>query len=234
LSSSPGKNPSGLKNDPVWHEIQKMFFDMTNRVTGKYEMGYNVACHFDFQYLPARRYDIFWDPEGILSTLPAFVTGLLGIFTGLFLRNKSVPDTRKVAYLIGAGAASAAAGWLWGMEMPVIKKIWTSSYVLIAGGYSAMLLGLFYWIVDVKKWQAWCQPFVWIGMNPITLYLTSNFLGGLGFEKLGRRLSGGPVKSFFDTHVAAGCGELVIAATGVLLFVWFARFLYQRKIFLRL
>jgi predicted acyltransferase len=125
-------------------------------------------------------------------------------------------------------------GWLWGMEMPVIKKIWTSSYVLVAGGYSAMLLGAFYWIVDVQKWQKWCQPFIWIGMNPITLYLTSNFLGGLGFEKLALRLAGGPVKSFFDTHVAKGCGELVISAVGVLLFVWFARFLYQRKIFLRL
>ena len=216
LSSSPGKNPSGLKNDPVWAEIQKIYFATTNRVTGKYEMGYNVACHFDFEYLPARRYDIFWDPEGLLSTLPSFVTALLGIFAGLFLRNKSVPD------------------WLWGLEFPVIKKIWTSSYVLVAGGYSAMLLGLFYWIVDVKKITAWCQPFIWIGMNPITLYLTSNFLGGLGFEKLAWRLAGGPVKSFFDTHVAHGCGALVISAVAMALFVWFARFLYQRKIFLRL
>jgi predicted acyltransferase len=234
LSSSPGKNPSGLKNDPVWAEIQKIYFATTNRVTGKYEMGYNVASHFDFEYLPARRYDIFWDPEGLLSTLPAFVTALLGIFAGLFLRNKSVPDLKKVVYLIGAGAASAAVGWLWGLEFPVIKKIWTSSYVLVAGGYSAMLLGLFYWIVDVKKITAWCQPFIWIGMNPITLYLTSNFLGGLGFEKLAWRVAGGPVKSFFDTHVADGCGALVISVVAVALFVWFARFLYQRKIFLRL
>ena len=71
-------------------------------------------------------------------------------------------------------------------------------------------------------------------MNPLTLYLTSNFLGGLGFEKLARRLVGGPVKDFFDHHVAAGFGDLVISATAVALFIWFARFLYQRKIFLRL
>ncbi len=96
------------------------------------------------------------------------------------------------------------------------------------------LLGAFYWIVDIKQWRAWCQPFVWIGMNPLTIYLTSNFLGGLGFEKLSRRLVGGPVKSFFDAHVAAGFGDLVIAATAVALFIWFAHFLYKRKIFLRL
>ena len=219
---------AGFKN------LSQINLASTNLIRGSYIQGVNLTDYLDQKYLPGRKYDGTYDPEGFLSTLPAIVTGLLGIFTGLFLRNKSMPDTKKVLWLIGAGAASAAVGWLWGMEMPVIKKIWTSSYVLVAGGYSAMLLGAFYWIVDVKKISAWCQPFIWIGMNPITLYLTSNFLGGLGFEKLARRLAGGPVKSFFDTHVANGCGELVISAVGVLLFVWFARFLYQRKIFLRL
>ena len=206
----------------------------TNIIHGSYVQGVNLTDYIDQKYLPNRKYDGTYDPEGILSTLPAFATGLLGIFTGLFLRNKSVPDTKKVFYLIGAGAASVALGWLWSLEMPVIKKIWTSSYVLVAGGYSAMLLGLFYWIIDVKKWTAWCQPFIWIGMNPITLYLASNFLGGEGFVKLARRFAGGPVKSFMDTHVANGSGELLIAAVGVALFIWMARFLYQRKIFLRL
>jgi predicted acyltransferase len=234
IGSDSAHNPSASLNNPVWIATQKMYADTTHRVTGKYEMGYNVANHFDFEHLPARKYDVFWDPEGLLSTIPAIVTGLLGIFTGLFLRNQAVSDRKKVLVLIAAGAAGAGAGWLWGVEFPVIKKIWTSSYVLVAGGYSAMLLGAFYWMVDVKKWRTWCQPFVWIGMNPITLYLASNFMGGLGFEKLARRLAGGPVKAFFDTHIGAGFGELVISATAIALFLWFARFLYVRKIFLRL
>ena len=137
-------------------------------------------------------------------------------------------------YLLSFGAGGVLLGFLWGLEFPVIKKLWTSSYVLVAGGYSTMLLGAFYWIVDVKQWRTWCQPFVWIGMNPITLYLASNFMGGLGFMKLARRLAGGPVKEFFDAYVAAGFGSVVIAAVGVLLFLWFANFLYRRKIFLRL
>jgi predicted acyltransferase len=228
------KNPSATKDRSLWQATEQMYFATTNRVTGKFEPGYNLANHFDFEHLPARKYDLFWDPEGILSTLPACVTGLLGIFAGLLLRNKSVTDQKKAFFLIGGGAAAATAGWFWGTEFPVIKKIWTSSYVLVAGGYSAMLLGVFYWVVDVKKWSAWCQPFVWIGMNPITLYLASNFMGGLGFHKLANRLTGGPVKGFFDAHVAAGFGELVSSLVGVLLFIWFARFLYQRKIFLRL
>ena len=229
---TPGGD-SVITKEAGFTSVSQLNMASTNLLRGSYIQGVNLTDYLDQKYLPGRKYDGTYDPEGYLSTLPAFVTGLLGIFTGLFLRNKSVPDANKVVYLIGAGAASAAVGWLWGLEMPVIKKIWTSSYVLVAGGYSAMLLGLFYWIVDVKKWQAWCQPFVWIGMNPITLYLTSNFLGGLGFHKLATRLAGGPVKSFFDTHVAAGCGELVISGIGVALFIWFARFLYHRKIFLR-
>lgn len=222
----------------TWQAGYKKISDLnmasTNRLHGSYIQGVNLTDYLDQKYLPGRKYDGTYDPEGLLSTLPACATGLLGIFAGLFLRNKSVPDAKKALYLVGAGAASAAVGWLWGLEMPVIKKIWTSSYVLVAGGYSAMLLGLFYWIVDVKKKSAWCQPFIWIGMNPITLYLTSNFLGGLGFEKLALRLAGGSVKNFFDAHVAGGFGQLVISAVGVALFLWFARFLYQRKIFLRL
>lgn len=234
MSTNPGKNPSGIKDSPLWQEIRKEYFATETRVTGKYEMGYNIANHFDFEHLPARRYDIFWDPEGLLSTIPAFVTGLLGIFTGLYLRHSRAEDMRKVLTLFAAGAGCAALGALWGMEMPIIKKIWTSSYVLVAGGFSLMLLALFYFMVDVKKWRWWCQPFVWIGMNPITLYLASNFMGGGGFLKLARRLAGGPVKQFFDTYIATGAGEMMISFVGVLLFVWFARFLYQRQIFLRL
>lgn len=214
--------------------VAQLNMDSTNYLRGSYIQGVNLTDYLDQKYLPGRKYDGTYDPEGLLSNVPAIASGLLGIFAGLLLRNKTVPDMQKVGWLLGAGAASAALGWIWGIEFPVIKKIWTSSYVLVAGGYSAMLLGAFYWIVDVKKWRVWCRPFVWIGMNPITLYLASNFMGGLGFEKLARRLAGGPVKNFFDLHVAKGFGDLVIAATAVALFLWFARFLYQRRVFLRL
>ena len=218
----------------TYTQLSQLNMASTNLIRGSYVQGVNLTDYLDQKYLPGRKYDGTYDPEGILSTLPAFVTGLLGLFAGLFLRSSSSPDARKALYLLGAGAVSAAVGWLWGCEMPVIKKIWTSSYVLVAGGYSAMLLGTFYWLVEVRRWTAWCQPFVWIGMNPITLYLLSNFLGGGGFEKLAGRVAGGSVKNFFDAHIANGCGDLLIAAVGVALFVGLARFLYQRKIFLRL
>jgi predicted acyltransferase len=225
-------NPSAVKDSPAWAAAEKMFYGTANRVTGKFAKGFNLSNHFDFQYLPARKYDIFWDPEGILSTIPAVVTCLLGVFAGLLLGNSSVPDMRKVALLLAFGVAGAALGWLWGLQFPVIKKIWTSSYVLVAGGYSAILLGLFYLIVDVWKRQAWCQPFVWIGMNSITIYVTKNIIGD--FRSLARRLVGGDIKVFFDDHVTMGFGDMMISIVGLLLAFWFVHFLYKRKIFLRL
>lgn len=224
-------NPSTVKNSPAWAATEKLFYGTTNYITGKFGKGHNVSDHFDFQHLPGKKWDTFFDPEGYVSTIPAVATCLLGIFTGLWLRT-ATPDMRKVGLLIGAGLAAAIVGWLWNFQFPVIKKIWTSSYVLVAGGYSAMLMGVFYLIVDVWKKQWWCQPFVWIGMNSITIYLAKNFLGG--YNRLSARLVGGDIKAFLDTHVAKGFGEMVVAVVGLLIAIWFVRFLYQRKIFLRL
>lgn len=213
--------------------VSQLNWESTHRVRGSYVQGVNLANYLDQKYLPGRKYDGTYDPEGLLSTLSACATGLLGIFAGWFLRHSTRSVTRKALLLFGAGAGATALGWVWGCEMPIIKKIWTSSFVLVAGGNSAMLLAVFYWVVDGRGWRGWCQPLVWIGMNPITLYLTSNFLGGLGFEKLARRLAGGPVKSFLDAHLGAGAGDVAIALVTIGLILWFARFLYRRQIFLR-
>ena len=225
-------NPSAIKDSPVWAAVEKMYYTTTNRVTGKFDMGYNVACHLDFEHLPGKKWDIFWDPEGFLSTIPAVATCLLGVFAGLLLMSPGVSNNRKLALLFGVGVGCVLVGWLWGMQFPVIKKVWTSSYVLVAGGYSAMLMGAFYLIVDVWKYQAWCQPFVWIGMNSITIYLVKNFLGG--FNRLSARLVGGDIKNFLDAKVAQGFGDMMVAVVGLLLAFWFVRVLYKRKIFLRL
>ncbi len=231
FANKDSPNPSTVRNSPAWAGAQKLFYSTTNRVTGKYGKGYNLADHTDFQYLPGKKWDTFFDPEGFVSTIPAIATCLLGVFAGLLLKNQTTEDTRKVMYLIGFGVAAAGVGWLWNFQFPVIKKIWTSSYVLVAGGYSAVLLGVFYLVVDVWQKRAWCQPFVWMGMNSITIYLAKNILDGFG--KLAGRFVGGDVKTFFENQVS-GLGELALSLVGLLLAFWFVHFLYRRKIFLRL
>ena len=143
------------------------------------------------------------------------------------IRSSWRPD--RVARL--AAAVAVLAGFAWSLQFPVIKKIWSSSFVLVAGGYSAMLLGAFYWVVDVLKFQRWCQPFVWIGMNPITLYLADNIMGN---RRLATRLFGGDIKAFLDTHIAIGFGDLLISFGEIGIGVLLAWFLFRRKIFLRL
>jgi predicted acyltransferase len=207
-----------------------LFQNTTTKVTGAFDKGRNLANHLDFQYLPGKLYDTYWDPEGLLSTLPAIATCLLGVFAGLLLQTQRVPDQRKVICLMAGGVGAVVAGFLWGLQFPVIKKIWTSSYVLVAGGYSAILLAAFYQIIEIWNWRKWCQPFVWIGMNAITIYMANNIIG---FPRLAARLAGGDVKNFLDTHIAAGAGDLFISAVALALAVWLVHFLYRRKIFLR-
>ena len=218
-------------NRKNFQSVEQLNMASTNMIHGSYIQGVNLADYLDQKYLPGRKYDGTYDPEGYLSTIPAIVTCLLGIFAGLLLKNANVCDTRKVVYLVSFGVGGVLLGFLWGTQFPVIKKIWTSSYVLVAGGYSAILLGAFYWVVDVLKWQKWCQPFVWIGMNPITIYLAHGFI--VNFHRTALRLTGGDIQNFFD-HRMQGLGDMVVAITEVLLVFAFANFLYRKKVFLRL
>ena len=96
---------------------------------GNFAEGANLANWIDKEYLPFRKHDGNHDPEGWLSTLPAIATCLLGVFAGLLLRNEQVSHAQKVKWLAIAGVSGLALGYLWGLQFPIIKKIWTSSYV---------------------------------------------------------------------------------------------------------
>src|SRR6185369_16549348 len=148
------------------------------------------------------------------------------VFAGLLLRNPNVPDQKKVFYLVAAGIAGLVVGFLWGLQFPVIKKIWTSSYVLVAGGYSCLILALFFQIIEIWQRRKWCMPFVWIGMNAITIYLIFNLFP---LRTLAERVAGGPIEKSIAPR-----GELLLAAVVVTLVFALMRFLYIRKIFLRL
>lgn len=215
-----------------------------------FDEGHNVANWVDAHYLPGQKWDdvkptpqMPHDPEGLLSTIPAIVTCLLGVFAGLVLQSTTVRPWRKVMILIVGGAALTALGFLWGHQFPIIKKLWTSSYVLVAGGYAAMALGVFYLLLDVKT-AAWprvppvfvwlTRPFVWIGMNAITLYL---LVDGKLIDlhgKIAPRLVGGNISWWIGHKWGEQWPPVVLAAVAVLLMFMLARFLYKRQIFLRL
>ena len=194
---------------------------------GVFDEGKNLTNWFDSQYLPLRRWDGDHDPEGILSTVPAVATCLIGVLAGYWIRRTDRSDWIKVGGLLVAGVALATAGWLWHLQFPVIKKLWTSSFVLVAGGYSCLFLALFHFVIESLGWRTWAMPFVWIGMNPITLYLLHNILD---FEKLATRFVGGE----FGRQVFGVAEPLAVNLVAVAFTLLIARWLYRRKLFLRL
>jgi predicted acyltransferase len=131
-----------------------------------------------------------------------------------------------VKWLAIAGVGGIALGYVWSLQFPIIKKIWTSSYVLVAGGWSCLLLALFYQVVEIWRFMKWAQPFIWIGMNAITIYLVCAWFP---FRDIANRIAGGPIKGSLGAW-----GEVLITAVVLLLVILLARFLYRRKIFLRL
>ena len=185
----------------------------------------NFVDWVDYKYLPMKEKGQYSESEGLLSTIPAVATALIGLFAGLIIRNPRISHWKRVGLFIGAGVLMVALGYLWGLQFPIIKKIWTSSYVLVAGGYSCILLGVFYCIVDTLKFQKWAIPFIWIGANPLMIYLCTEFID---FHDIAERIVGGPVAATFGDF-----GELVITTVGLFFVFLFARFLYQKKIFLR-
>lgn len=208
-----------------------LFARTTATVSGHFEPGYNLSDHIDFQYLPGRKWDKYHDPEGMLSTLGAIATCLLGVFAGLLLRNRAVSDQRRLAVMVIAGVGMIAVGLLWGCQFPVVKKIWTSSFVLVAGGWSMLLLAAFHWLIDLRGLRAWTAPFVWIGMNAITVYLIENMVP---LHNIASRFLGGPVKGLLDGGIAGGLGDLMLIVGQFGLILLIAWYLHRKQIFMRL
>ncbi len=222
----------GKKGSQAMAKTSAELFPSTAPMThGIYEEGRNLTHYADARWLPGRKRNLYYTNEGLLSTIPAVATSLFGIMAGWLITSKTLSDKRKVALLLGAGAASMALGYAWGLPFPVIKRLWTSSFCLVASGLSAILLGLFYLVVDVWRKQRWCLPFLWIGSNALVIYLAVNLVD---FQMIATRLVGGDVQQLFESRLGAGFGGLFIAVTALTLPVLIVRFLYQKKIFIRL
>jgi predicted acyltransferase len=134
-----------------------------------------------------------YDPEGILSTLPATATTLLGVLAGHWLRagpSSDRPVARIVGGLVVGGLVATALGWLWGLSFPVNKPLWTSSYALLMAGLAALLLALCHWAIEVRGRRGWAVPFAILGVHALTLFFLSSLMAKLLF--IVRVGAGGP------------------------------------------
>jgi predicted acyltransferase len=204
-----------------------LFIPVPGFGTGNLTPEGNFAAYVDRLLLPGKLHRTIYDPEGLLSTIPAVATALLGVFTGEFLRLQQYTAQRKALYLLIAAAMLLLAGWLWGFVFPINKNLWTGSFVLYTGGWSLLLLVMFYFVIDVKQLKTLSMPFVWLGCNSILIYMAAH--GVINFLSTSEFLFGGIIKRFHPQWSEA----LLWAGVALIQFA-VLYLLYKRKWFLKL
>lgn len=168
-----------------------------------------------------------FDPEGVLSTIPAIVTAMLGMFTGEYIKTqkKGLTETRKVLDLVVAGIILLVVGLLWAQVFPINKKLWSSSFVCVVGAYSVLMFALFYYIIDVRGWKRWTLFFKVIGLNSITIYLAQKFIS---FSYTNGKVFGGLVNVMPENM------QPFVESLGYVALCWiFLYILYRQRIFLK-
>lgn len=116
-----------------------------------------------------------WDPEGILSTIPAIANGILGLLVGQLL-NSNLVKNEKVVKMFGIGMALVILGLIWNEFFPMNKSLWTSSFVLYTAGFATLFLAVFYYIIDIKGYKKWTTPILFWGVNPMIVFFLSGIL----------------------------------------------------------
>ncbi len=186
--------------------------------------GHTLTDYIDRHLVPGKLYKGVRDPEGLFAVIPAIATALLGCLTGQLLRRNDIDGLKKTRFMVIAGVVCLGLAWLWNIDFPINKNLWSSSFVLNCAGWSLLLLSLFYLVIDV--WQL-CKGtlfFTVIGANSILIYMAPRFLD---FDYTNERLLGGIL------NIAGEHRTLLLAVT-LLAIKWCLLYcLYRKKIFLK-
>ena len=192
---------------------------------GDLTMQGNFASYIDRSILPGKLYLGIHDPEGLVSTIPAISTALLGILAGNLLKNGTMTSRKKALWLAGTGVVFLVIAQIWNLDFPINKNLWTSSFVMQVGGISLLLLSLFYYVIDILGHKKWAFFFKVIGMNSILIYISGHFINWEyttnGFFQWLGQLVGDPY-------------NIVVMAACYIFIKWlFLYFMYKKRIFLR-
>jgi predicted acyltransferase len=210
--------------------------------------GATMAAYFDRLLLDWSRFglgnhlwsgSVTWDPEGVLSTIPAVATAMLGILTGRWLAQPKPVEERLNALFV-AGALGMMAGLMWNWSFPINKGIWTSSYVVFTAGMAAVSLATIIWLVDLKKYDWWTKPFVVFGVNPILAFVGSGLMARLIYSLIKVSYDGKQVslqsaiyQSAFASWLEPKNASLAFAICFVLFWYGIVYVLYRKRIFLK-
>lgn len=208
----------------------------------------NIGAYVDRAWLGTRHlwawgltpgYGVTFDPEGLLSTLPAIASLLIGVVAGEWLRT-DYSANRKALGLAAAGIFLVLLGWLLHPLLPINKKLWTSTFALFSGGVSLLVFATLYSIVDVRRWRWWTPPALVLGTNAILAFALSNVITTLT-DRIHVSMKDGSVftvhewsyRYLFATWLQPIHASLAYAIAVVLLNIALVYPLYRRRIFLR-
>lgn len=207
---------------------------------GSYEKGANFSAWIDNLVLHGHLWaqTKTWDPEGLFSTLPAISTTLFGVLTGHLLKLK-IAAMKKVSLMLIYGSVAIAMGSIWHHWLPINKSLWTSSYALFMSGMAMVVLGVSYYLIDIKGWRTGTKPFCIYGMNAITVFVLSGIVARLlyliewptGNDVI--TLKEWLVNSFFLPWLSPINASLAFALCFVFLSYLAMNYLYKKQIFIK-
>jgi predicted acyltransferase len=231
-------------------------------VTTMNDKACNLAAYIDRMIIGENhiwRFGKVYDPEGILSTIPAIVTTISGVLTGTWLLKGSPPyeggedaasadavvlyneRTNKVAAIFFFGISLFALGWVWNGFFPFNKALWTSSYVLVTSGLALLTFGICYWLIDIKGYKRWAWPFVVFGANALALFVFSGIFARMmsafrvAYTPEGKGISAQKwiVDNIFLALFQPINASLAYAISFILLWLFFMWLLYRKQIYVK-
>jgi predicted acyltransferase len=195
----------------------------------------NLAAWLDRKLLMGHLYNVTRDPEGILHTIPAIGTTLAGVLTGHWLRSVK-SQAAKAWGMFLVGIVGLCAGLLWNRWFPIIKNLWTSSFVLFTAGFALVFLALLYWILEIRQWRgAWTMPILVLGMNAITAFVADAVVYGPGYSFNAKGPNGTSMpwheaaQAYLESFGLSTPTASLIYSLAALSFCWFLLWLLWRK-----
>lgn len=199
----------------------------------------NLAAYIDQALMSGHLWRPGWDPEGLLSTIPAVATVLIGMLSGHLLRRDSTSE-EKTNHLLVFGLLTLVAGLIVNYWFPINKGLWSSSYVLFTGGFAMAFLGICYWFIDVKGYSNWAKPFVMLGTNALAVYILSSLTTRLFYIiPLPEAWGATGIKELIYSQLLLPLASpinasLMFAVLYVLFWTGIMAILYRRKIFIKI
>ena len=201
----------------------------------------NLPAWLDRKLFMGHLYNGNRDPEGIIHTIPAIGTTLIGVLTGHWLRSTKTPAF-KAGSMLFAGLLGLSAGLFWGQWFPINKNLWTSSFVLFSGGFALTFLAFLYWVLEIKQWRgAWTMPILVFGMNAIAGFVADSMVYGPGYTFMAKAPNGvsmlwhDAAQAHLEAFGLSAPNASLVYSLGAVAFCWILLwFFWRKRIFIKI